>query len=451
MEVKLKDFEDVEFQGSIRARLVRGITWNVVGTMFSQGSTFLCNIIIANILGRAVFGEFGMIQNTILTVAGVAQLAAGYAATKFVAEFCLTDKEKTGRILGLCSFVTGVMGGGASLVMFVCSHWLAVNTLNAPHLSMSLCIASGSILFCVLNGYQLGALAGLESYEVIARSGAFHGVLHLIICSIASWLWGLNGALAGFIASAFLRWTIFHRALVLASASRNISLTFKGIWNERDIILNFALPAALSGFISMPVLWLVNTILVKQPGGYSQMGLYCAANSLKSIILFLPQMINNVGMSLMNNQRGLGDSNNYQKIFWLNLKLTVCVVLIGVLLSAFSGSWILRIFGKDFIDGHMILLVLAISTIPESLALTTYQIIQAQGKMWLSFYAVVLPRDCANMIASYLLVPFLGATGMALAYTFSQIVSLLCIITIVKRIGVHGLSVNPTLVHIDDL
>ena len=376
-----------------------------------------------------------MIQNTLLTLSGVAQLATGFAATKYVAEFRFVDKERTGRILGLCSSVTCVMGGAATLLLLVSAQWLAAYTLKAPHLGPGLLIASGSVLFAVLNGYQVGVLAGLERYEAIARIGAFHGVLHLAMCSATAWLWGLNGVLAGFAASALLRWILFNRALVRACADQAIHFIYQEIWKERDIIFKFAVPAALSGLFSMPALWLVNMLLVRQPDGYAQLGLYSAAGSLRTIILILPQLVNNVGMSVMNSQKGLGNRSDYRKVFWLNLAVTAGIVLSGVVCVALFGSWILRIFGKDFVAGNRVLLVLALSTIPEALALAAYQVIQSQGKMWLSFAAVVLPRDCTNIAAAYFLIPAFGAAGMASAYTLSQIVSLACIAVIVCRIG----------------
>ena len=96
---------DSPYSDSIRGRFVSGITWNVVSAAFIQGSVFLTNVAIANILGREVFGEFGMIQNTMLIVAGIAQMSMGVTATKYIAEFRSNDKARAGRILGLCSSI----------------------------------------------------------------------------------------------------------------------------------------------------------------------------------------------------------------------------------------------------------------------------------------------------------------------------------------------------------
>jgi O-antigen/teichoic acid export membrane protein len=336
----------------------------------------------------------------------------------------------------------------ATLLLLLSAQWLASNTLKAPHLGMGLLIASGSVLFFVLNGYQMGALAGLESYKTIARIGALHGVLHLALCSAAAWFWGLNGAIAGFAVSTLLRWIISHRALAGASSRYAISFLYRGILKEGEIIFKFALPAALSGLVATPALWLVYTILVRQHDGYSQMGLFSAAASLKTAIIFLPQLINNVGMSIMNNQKGEGNQNNYRKVFWLNMALTAGIVFVGASVIALSGGWILRLFGKDFGGGQMVVAVLAISTIPEAIALAAYQIIQSKAKMWLSFSAVVLPREFTSILAAYLLIPKYGALGLAYSYMLSQTVAFLLVVTISSFLGLgfapadHGLKAH---------
>ena len=86
-------------------RIISGVGWSTVGAVFTYGSTFIVNIIIANIIGKNVFGEYSIIRNTLLTLSSIAKVAAGITATKHIAEYRSTNKEKAGRILGLCSLV----------------------------------------------------------------------------------------------------------------------------------------------------------------------------------------------------------------------------------------------------------------------------------------------------------------------------------------------------------
>ena len=57
----------------------------------------------------------------------------------------------------------------------------------------------------------------------------------------------------------------------------------------------------------MPMIWLANSFLVRQPGGYGEMALYSAANNLRILVLFLPNVMNSVGLSVLNNEKAKGD------------------------------------------------------------------------------------------------------------------------------------------------
>src|SRR5579863_9428136 len=153
-----------------------GVTWNVIAAVLTQGGNFLSNIVIANMLGREAFGAFGIIQSTVLASAGIAQIATGITATKYVAEFRSRAPERAGKLLGLCSAVTLATGIAATLLVWFCAPWLAAHALKDPSLTGGLRIASFCVLFAVMNGYQLGALAGLESYRVLAIGSGAQGV-----------------------------------------------------------------------------------------------------------------------------------------------------------------------------------------------------------------------------------------------------------------------------------
>ncbi len=49
------------------------------------------------------------------------------------------------------------------------------------------------------------------------------------------------------------------------------------------------------------------------------MALFSAALNLKNVVIFLLILLNNVGTSLLNNQRGQRDRLNYRKVFWTNM------------------------------------------------------------------------------------------------------------------------------------
>jgi len=421
--------------GSLRARFQHGISWNIAGAILNNGANFLTNIAIANLLGREIFGQYGMIQSTLTTFVGIAQAAGGITATKYVAEFRSSDKEKAGRVLGLCTATTAATGIIGTLLILFCAPWLASTTLKASFLARPMQIAGAVVFFTVMNAYQMGAIAGLESYREWAIANGLQGPLQLGICSLSAWRWGLQGAVAGLLATSAIRWLILHIALKREANKQGILVRYSGFWQERSIFFRFALPAAVSGLSAAPAIWLGNTFLVRQVGGYSQMALFSAALNLKNVVIFLPMLLNNVGTSLINNQRGKRNPQQYRKVFWINLALTGSSAIAGAVFIGVFGANLLRLFGKTFPEGQEILTVLLCVAVIEVVAMASYQVIQSEEKMWFSLLAVVLPRDIALVLLAYRLIPLYGARGLGFAYLIAWLLCSIVIFSAVFRIG----------------
>ena len=108
--------------------------------------------------------------------------------------------------------------------------------------------------------------------------------------------------------------------------------------------------------------------------------------------------------------------------------MTLGAVVAGSIFIALFGRWLLHAFGKDFGDGYSVLLILLLSATIEAGALSFYQIFQSKEKMWLSFFAIALPRDSMIVVLAYYLTPIYKATGLAMAYTISWVVAFLIIL-----------------------
>lgn len=406
----------------------------------AQGATFVANVVIANLLGQHGFGQYSIIQTTLLVAAGIAQVATGITATKYVAEFRERNKERAGRILGLCMVLTVITGGLAALLLLVFATQLAGGVLLAPTLSGELKIGATLVLFAVMNGYQIGALAGLEKYRTLAFLAMWHGVVHVATCATLAAAWGLSGAVFGLVVSATARWFLFARSLRREASTCGIRIRYRDLSQERSVLLGFALPAAVSGFSSMPSLWLANAFLVQQSDGFVQMGLYSAANNLKNLVMFLPALTNNVGVTLLNYQRGANDEVRYRKVFIANLIATAILLVLVAAVIGGLGKVLLGFFGSDFPEAYPILLVLLGSAIAEGLAIAIYQVVQSQEKMWYSLGAVVIPRDLILIVVAFIATKAYGGLGLAIAFLASAIVGLITTALVAYKIGLKARS-----------
>lgn len=422
----------------IRDRLIKGTALNLIAVAFNQGSTLIVNIVVARILMKQTFGEYAMVQSTLLTVATLSQLATGYTAAKYIAEYRSSDPERAGRIMGLCALVSAVMAGVGAFLLIAIAPWLADAMLKAPRLAFALMVGSGFLFFSSINGYQTGALSGLEAYGSLAKAGVASGIVAVAAISLGAWWGGLNGTLIGLSISAFVRCAIHNRWLRLESRAQGIKPQYKGSLNlEKAIIFKFALPAAMAGYYSMPMVWLANSFLVRQPGGYGEMALYASSSSVRMLVLFIPQVINNVSLSVLNHTKGSGDNQRYKRVYLSNVFVVFLATLTGGLVIGLFGDTILGVFGKDFSGGKKILQILMISTVFEGIAVSLAQVIQSKEKMWLSFFFIAVPRDMSVVVLAYLLVSHYGAYGLAWSYTTSWLLTMIIVIALVAKIGIN--------------
>ena len=430
----------------LRARLVRGLSWNLIGSAFNQGSTFLVNIILANLWGLRTFGEYAVVLSTVAAVVHVSQLATGYTATRYVAHYRASDRKRAARVLGLCRIVAGVTSALAATILLVTADWLAT-ALGGAHLASSLRIAALGIVPNVMNGFMMGALAGLEAYPALGRAGMVSGVVYVAACTAGGWSAGVGGAFGGIVVSAVVQWMVLRRALLSEAARQQIELRLSGAGRESETLLRFVVPAALNGFLYLPAIWLTNIFLVSRAGGYDQVAIFAAANSFRTIALFIPAIMNNVGMSLLNNQRGAEDERGYRRVFWTNLAVTGVLAAVGGAVMAVGGRRLLAMFGPGFPAGYSALLVLLCAATLEALVLATVHPPQSQGRVWIVLFTAILPCYTTLALVAFALTPAYGALGVAWAYVSGWSVALVASISVVVHLGIWTPEPRPALVH----
>jgi len=421
---------------SLGVRATRGVVWNLIGTTFNQGSTFAANVLLANVLGVRLFGEYAIVQSTISVFSVLGQLAMASTATKYVAELRVHHHDRIGRLIGTLGAVSSGMALVAALLLFMGGPWIATVLLQEPGVAGPLRVASVVLFFAVANGFLIGALAGLEHFTAIGRVGVIGGSFYLVAAVAGGMLAELHGALIGIGLSGLLQLALYWVALRSELHRIGIRLRLGFAETDAGILVRFAVPAALNGFVSVPAIWFGNALLVRQPGGFDSMALFAAANSFRVLVLFLPNIVNNVNMALINYQRGVRDSARFRRVFWVNLAATLGIVLAGATGVTLLAPWLLGLFGPEFAAGQAVLLVLMLVTIPESLSLALRQIIQSHERLWYAFWGVTVPCYATLAALAWFLIPIMGARGLAWAYLAAWVLALAANTLMVRRLGI---------------
>ncbi|MDI6802126.1 MAG: oligosaccharide flippase family protein [Thermodesulfovibrionales bacterium] len=400
-------------EGSLRARFALGTFWSVAGAVISRGLSLLASIVVARVLGKVGFGELGIIQSTVGMFGLFAGLGLGMTATKHVAEFRQKDAAKAGRIIGLSFLVALGFGGVISFALGILAPWLAETTLAAPHLAQLLQIGAGILFFSAVNGVQTGALSGFEAFRTIANINLASGLLSFPLMVGGVYIAGLQGAVWGLVVSMAANCGFNYVALKNRMRKENISVHYLQSRKEWQVLWQFSLPAFLSGMMVGPVNWVCGALLVNQPNGYAEMGIYNAANQWRNAILFLPGSMSAIVLPMLSNLYGHDDNRRYKKVLLYNGVINVSIAFIVALIISLAAKVIMGSYGKDFSSGKYVLIVLAVSATLSASVSVIGQVIASSGRMWWGFILNLLWGIV--LIFSYWLLISKGALGLAFA------------------------------------
>lgn len=417
----------------IRTRLAVGVSWTVVMAVATQGSSLLSSVISARLLGREDFGKLAMLVSLVGMLSNLAGLGLGLTANKFVSELRDRAPDRAGRILGLCTIVTAATGCVYAIAIFVAAPWIATYFLKAEDLVIELRLCSLAVLFLTMNGYQLGALQGTESFSLLAGVACFLGPTTLALTVGLTWAFRLPGAAAVCGVGALVSW-ILHQVVLRRQCRRHhIRIRYDHLKQELSVLCHFAIPAALSGVVASLAITGASTLVVRQPGGFAGMGVFSAVMTIRTLALFLPNTLSRVSMPVLCNLRVNEEGNRYQRTLWtcvtFNAALTTCL---AVLLCALS-PYLLWVFGRGFVESRTVPALLLAGGVAEAVASGLYPVICGHGRMWQQF-AVGLLWAALLFGATAWMLRHGGAIALASGYLAAWSVTAFVYIFVVRRL-----------------
>jgi O-antigen/teichoic acid export membrane protein len=234
-----------------------------------------------------------------------------------------------------------------------------------------------------------------------------------------AFLGGLEGVTWAFVFNLSLHCILNHFALLGQIKRFNIPLSFRRCISEYRVLFNFSLPAALSGALIAPVNWVCSALLVNQPAGYEEMGVFNAANQWRLALLFLPGLLSQAILPLLSNLSGESTEYQYKKVLLLNLFLNISISFIILIPLLLFSKYIMLAYGAEFVKGTIVLRILIISAILTAANNVVGQAIVSRGKMWIGFSFNALWATTLLSIAIFLVKHNYGALGIAYATLIS--------------------------------
>ena len=415
----------------IRVRLARGAFWSVVDTGFTRGFALLISIVVARTVGQEHFGQFGVVQSTLGVFGLFAGLGMGVTATKYVAELRQSERLRTGQILGLSTLLAIISSFVICALLIATAPWLARTTLASAEVGSLLRVGCGLLFFGVLSGAVRGALYGFEAFRSVAIvdiAAAIPGC-GIVIAGVLTA--GVKGAIAGLVAGVGLQLIGYCFYLRRELDNHGISIIYRGCFAEWPVLVKFSAPALLAAALGGPVNWVCSAIVVNQPAGYAQMGLFNAANQWRGAILLLPLTLSAPLLPVLSSLFGK-ERAKYLRVLLAGTIVNTALALIAAAAVIIFSHRIMAIYGKEFVGGTSVLVCLVLSAVIAASVWSVGQAITSSGKMWAGFVL--------NLIWAIALISFLwlfrheGAYGFALANLIAYSIHLLTSTYVYSRV-----------------
>ncbi len=392
----------------------------MLAVIVSRGAGLLASIPVARLLGKEGFGEYGIIYSTMVMLSMLVGGGLNMTTAKYVAEYRVTDPGRSGRIIAL----SNLLSLGTSLLLacslLVTAPWLADRILSAPKLAPLLAFSSAALFFNVLNQAQNGTLSGLEAFRSLADRNCWIGLVRFTVTVSGTLLWGLYGAVAAMTVTEAAMWLLNELAIRRECRRQGIVVALSGCLSEIPILRRFSIPAALGGALMGPITWSCNALLVNQPSGFAQMGLYTVALQWRTLILFVPLALNSVLLPMLSSLFGAGNVTSFRKLLVLNVAFYgLASGILALVISIFS-PYIVRFYGNQFSEGTVVLVLVAFSSVFIAIQELLTRALASLEAMWEGF-AFQLASGAFSFGLTFLFTGWgWGAAGLAGASIFAS-------------------------------
>jgi O-antigen/teichoic acid export membrane protein len=176
-------------------------------------------------------------------------------------------------------------------------------------------------------------------------------LVNLPAAAAGVYFFGLTGAVVSLVGVGVFACVVSAYAVRRECRHQGIPVSLDSWRAELPILWRFSLPVLLSSAMIGPVEWLMNTILVRQPEGFGELGIYNAVRQQYVLITYLPGIVAGVTMPMLANLWGAGDCARYRRFIFTNTALLSAAAIPFALAWAALAGPVMRAYGSGFDDG----------------------------------------------------------------------------------------------------
>jgi O-antigen/teichoic acid export membrane protein len=259
-------------------------------------------------------------------------------------------------------------------------------------------------------------LRGEQRFDKLARISTTSALLRVTTTVLGAWLFGVPGALVGYIAGTILP---ASRVFPLLRNKPRVDQSLR-----RELV-GFTLVSWTIGVIGNLLFGRTQLAFLEHYTGIAAVGMFAVALTVAEMAAQLPPLLLSALLPRFSEQSGQGADDHMMRLYRTMTALIATVMFPFCLgLAAITPVLVPLVFGADFDDAATIASILLIVTAVNSLGGTNLSLILSKGKT-----RILLISNAVGLVGvillSFLLIPDYGLVGAAWSRGIIQIVVIL--------------------------
>lgn len=405
--------------------LLSGSSWSIIGSFISKGALFVSWIIVARVLGKETYGQFGILRSTILMFVSFSGLSLGLTVSKHISQFIEREQERIPRLIGMVYVVGVFLGIVFTVLLWSFSYEISENYLQTKELGEELKISSVVLFFSTLNGVNIGVLQGFMQFKKIAMINLKQSAFSVPFFILGALYGGLYGSILAFMFSYIVVAFFSSQEVWIYLKSKRMTFSMKDFFVEREILFFYSLPAVMSGLMVTPVKWYTESMLIKS-SGFPQMGIFVAAMTFNTIIVMMINTVSAPFITVMSKNKHKNSINleRFNVMAPWGLGVLICLPLmffptVGTIV--FGESFKGEVFNEVFL---MVVFITILMMFKQGLA----HIIAVYNLQWWSLLSNAIWGGA--LISFFYFSEVKDALNLSRAYIFSYVVNIIFLLPI---------------------
>jgi O-antigen/teichoic acid export membrane protein len=407
--------------------LARGGALNLLGVVVSAAMQLLLTVVVARGVGASGTGAFFEAVALFTILSNVGELGADTGLVKILPRYrALNRNRDLGTVVQIAVWPVIIFGIGMGAATWLLAPELTSVLSHAQHGAQVESYLRAFAPFIPLGAMATVALAGTRGMGTMAPfvlvQNVFLPAIRPILIVAALYL-GLGTLAVGLgwaapVGAAFVLGILFLLRLVIRARKDDPGLS---PGRTRDIsreFWSFAGPRALAAVFGITITWLDVLLVGAFLHSTRQAGIYAAASRLS---VLGASVLSAVGMAIapqVSELATLGRMREAQSLFQVGTWWLMALTWPAYLILAIFAPFLLTIYGDRFAAGSVALVILCVAQLFNlGTGNVTIVLLMVGKSSWNMLNAAI--SLAANIGLNLVLIPRLGITGAAIAWSVS--------------------------------